>query len=271
MRKILYGKKSNHVEMAHVLNNIGASYANMGDKERAINYAEKAYEMQKRIFADKDTADHADVVETLENLSAAYSSKSSLDNEKKSLEFVRKAYEMQTRLFPNIDHPRTARLLLSIAKNYSNLATLIKNKSKEYAPSKEWQSEHEEKLAIAHDYPITDSPHEEYETMAIEKKQEALDMQTMLNNGRNSLDMADTLQSLGISFERKSDFKMALDYYKRAYEMRKSLLKNKPHVNLIETLERLEVVSLRLRNKNEAIQFGEMAIEMKKQMEKIKV
>ena len=118
MRKKLYLEHAEHREMAHVLNNIGAEHNNLKNKMEAIRYGKKALKMQRKLFKQEFGGDHPDLIETLENLSAYYSS----SDEKKSLDYAIEAYDMQTRLFPNVDHPRTARLLLSIAQSYSNLA-----------------------------------------------------------------------------------------------------------------------------------------------------
>jgi hypothetical protein len=71
----------------------------------------------------KPRGKHADLIETLKNLSASYSTQ--LDEEK-SLKYTRQAYNMKTHLFPTVDHPCTARLLLNIAQSYSNLANEAK-------------------------------------------------------------------------------------------------------------------------------------------------
>ena len=235
MRKTLYGKETNHPEMTHVLNNIGASFYHLEDKENAIKYCERAYAMQKEVFKGANNGDHADIVETLENLSAAYSSKSIVENEFKSLEYAREAYEMQVRLFPNVNHPRTARLLLSMAQSYSNLATQVDGKL------------------------------DEYQTIAIMKKQEALDMQRMLYNGREHAEIGNTLHSLGKSFEKKRDLDRAISFYTEAYEMRKLLYKNMPHDDLIESLDSLQVVYLRKRNNDESKKFEAMAKKMREE------
>ena len=125
------------------------------DIENAKYYCERAYAMQKEVFAGKNNGDHADIIDTLQNLSAIYSSNSSVEDEMKSLEYAREAYEMQVRLFPNVDHPRTVRLLLSMANNYSNLATKVEGKL------------------------------DEYQTQIILKRKEAHEMQLMLYNGQD--------------------------------------------------------------------------------------
>jgi tetratricopeptide (TPR) repeat protein len=226
--------------MAHVLNNIGSSYAHLGDKVKAIEYCNRAFIMQKKVFANKNNGDHADIVETLENLSAVYSSKSSVENERKSLEYAREAYEMQVRLFPNVNHPRTARLLLSMAQNYFNLANTFRENI------------------------------DEYQTKAIMKKQEALLMQQVLYIGRNHVDIGNTLQSLGKSFQKKSDLNQALVFYEEAYKMRKSLHKNMPHEDLIESLESLQLIFWLKKDRNKSEEFRVMAKKMRKEIKMMK-
>ena len=246
MRKSLYGEQADHADMAHVLNNIGASYANLNDKAKAIVYSEKAYQMQKRLFIkdieEEDDGDHPDIIETLENLSAAYSSLNphTKANEEKSLVYASQAYEMQSRLFPNVDHPRTARLLLSMAQSNSNLAI-----------------DERENANLS----------KKYETRAVELKLEAYNMQCLLFNGRHHPDVATTLQSLGESFRKKRELNEALDYFMRAYEMRKVLYENKPHKHLLESLRSLDFVYFQMRRENESCKFREMADEMEEQLE----
>jgi len=245
MRKSLYGELADHADMAHVLNNIGATYANLNDKAKAIDYSEKAFEMQKRLFIidnEEDDDDHPDIIETLENLSAAYSSLTprTKANEEKSLAFASQAYEMQSRLFPNVDHPRTARLLLSMAQSNSNLAV-----------------DERENANLS----------KKYETRAMELKLDAYNMQCLLYNGRDHPDVATTLQSLGESSRKKRELNEALDYFMRAYEMRKVVYENKPHKHLLETLRSLDIVNFQMRPENDSCTFRETADEMQKQLE----
>ena len=125
MRMKLYGEDSIHPEMAHVLNNIGAECSQQKEDsfiKEAISYCERALAMQTKLNEEFD-GKHSDLIETLVNLSAYYST---ILDEEKSLAYARQAYDMQTHLFPNVDHPRTALLLLSIGKSNANLAIKAK-------------------------------------------------------------------------------------------------------------------------------------------------
>ena len=239
MRKKIYGKRAIHADMAHVFNNIGAEYNNLKNKVEAIYYAQKAKEMQEKLF----NGDHPDLIETYENLSAYYSNSKALDEEI-SLKYALDAYKMQARLFPNVDHPRTARLLLSIAQSYSNLAIEAnKNRKNELFDT--------------------------YGTLAIIKKKEACEMQHRIFNGRGHSDLAKTLQSLGESFRKKREFNQALGYFVRAYDMRNTIYNQRPHQHLIESLNSLYVTNFQLRNEREAKRFESMREEMEERLEEI--
>jgi tetratricopeptide (TPR) repeat protein len=239
MRKKIYGKRGMHADIAHVLNNIGAEYNNLKNKVEATYYGEKALEMQTKLFEEPD-GDHPDLIETLENLSASYSSSEALDEEK-SLKYALNAYNMQTRLFPNVDHPRTARLLLSIAQSYSNLAIEAnKNRKNELFDT--------------------------YGTLAIIKKKEACEMQHRIFNGRGHSDLAKTLQSLGESFRKKREFNQALAYFERAYDMRNKIYNERPHQHLIESLNSLHLIHFQLRNEKEANRFESMREDMEERL-----
>jgi tetratricopeptide (TPR) repeat protein len=243
MRKELYGEHAEHSEMAHVLNNIGAEYNSLGDKKEAIRYGKKALKMQRKLFNKKLDGDHPDLIETLENLSAYYSSLEAL-GEKESLDYALEAYDMQTRLFPNVDHPRTARLLLSIAQSYSNLAIEAK-KSGDNDNAKN------------------------NEEQAIVKKQKAYEMQHRMFNGGEHPDLATTLQSLGESFRKKREFTRALGFFERAYDMRKKIYNKRPHQHLIESLRSLHFIHFQLGNEKEAKRFDDLREKMEERLEKM--
>ena len=180
MRKKIYGKRAIHADMAHVFNNIGAEYNNLKNKVEAIYYAQKAKVMQEKLFND----DHPDLIETYENLSASYSNSKALDEEI-SLKYALDAYKMQARLFPNVDHPRTARLLLRIGKSYANLATLqrLSNNKQLYI---------------------------DYVGTSINEIFKANEMQRRIFYDRAHPDFAETLQSLGESYRKKNELDESL-------------------------------------------------------------
>jgi tetratricopeptide (TPR) repeat protein len=241
----LYGEDAIHPEMAHVLNNIGAECSQQkGDSfiKEAISYCERALAMQTKLYAKPD-GKHPDLIETLENLSASYST---ILDEEKSLAYALQAYDMQTHLFPNVDHPRTARLLLSIAQSYSNLAIEARKRG-------------------------GNELNDTYEIQAIVKKKEACEMQQRIFNGREHSDLAKSLQSLGESFRKRRELSRALDYFERAYDMRKRIYKEKAHQHLIESLRSLHVIHFQLGNEKEAKRFEEMREDMNERLDKIKL
>ena len=243
MRKILCEDKDGiHTEIAHVLNNIGAEYSEQKGESKqengafikeAISYCERALAMQTKLYEEFD-GKHPDLIETLENLSAYYSTK--LDEEQ-SLAYARQAYDMQTHLFPNVDHPRTARLLLSIGESYANLAVKAKASGNN-------------QLCI------------DYERTSTVEKFKANEMQRRIFNDRAHPDFAETLQSLGESYRKKNELDKALEYCTKAYNMRRKIYEKRPHEHLIESLRGLHAVYFMLGNKNEADRFDEMIEEM---------
>ena len=238
----LYGEDAIHPEMAHVLNNIGAECSQQkGDSfiKEAISYCERALVMQTKLYEEFD-GKHSDLIETLVNLSAYYST---ILDEEKSLAYARQAYDMQTHLFSNVDHPRTARLLLSIGKSYANLAIKAKASGNN-------------QLCI------------DYERTSIVEKYKANEMQRRIFNERDHPDYAETLQSLGESFRKKNELDKALEYCTRAYNMRREIYEKRPHEHLIESLRSLHHIYFMLGNKNEADRFDEMIEEMEQEMKK---
>ena len=151
---------------------------------------------------------------------------------------------MQTRLFPNVDHPRTARLLLSIAQSYSNLA-IEARKSGDNDESNN------------------------YEEQAIVKKKEAYEMQNRMYNGGEHPDLATTLQSVGESFRKSREFSRALHEFERAYAMRKKIYNKKPHRHLVESLRSLHFLHFQLGNEKEAKRFEDLREEMEERLEEM--
>jgi tetratricopeptide (TPR) repeat protein len=178
MRRRLYGEDALHSEIAHVLNNIGAEYSKQKGElsmKEAISYCERALEMQTKLY-EKPDGKHPDLIETLENLSAYYST---VLDEEKSLKYARQAYGMQTHLFPNVDHLGTARLLLRIGKSYANLAVKAKESD-------------DKQLYI------------DYVGTSINEIFKANEMQRRIFYDRAHPDFAETLQSLGESYKKKN-------------------------------------------------------------------
>lgn len=111
IRLSLFGNE--HPDTADSYNNIGGTYAGLGNHQRALEYQEKAFEIRLNIFGEK----HPDTATSYNNIGGTYTE---LGNYQRALEFQEKALAIWLTLFDK-DHPDTAIGYNNIGGTYNEL------------------------------------------------------------------------------------------------------------------------------------------------------
>ncbi len=199
-------------------NNLGLAYNNKGDYEKAIEYYQKALEIEE----SKLGRDHPDTALSYINLGTAYSNEGDYG---KAIENYQKALEI-TESKLGKDHPDTA-------ASYNNLGTayLYKgdyNKAIEYHKKaleireSRLGRDHPDTATTYNDLGRTYSYKGDYDK-AIRYYQKALEI-TESKLGKDHPDTAISYSNLGVAYNGKRDFEKAIEYYQKALEIAEPIL-----------------------------------------------
>jgi tetratricopeptide (TPR) repeat protein len=101
-----------------LLNNLGNTYAALGDANKAIEYLEKALEIDLKVFGDR----HPNVAIRYNNLGSAYRA---LGEANKAIEYYEKSLEIDLKVFGD-RHPNVARDYNNLGSAYSDLGNANK-------------------------------------------------------------------------------------------------------------------------------------------------
>jgi tetratricopeptide (TPR) repeat protein len=212
--------KGDHKKISNLLNNIGNTYDDMKQNEKALEYHVESLEMRKRLFK----TDHPDIAASLNNIGNAYIN---MKQNEKALEYHVESLEMRKRLFKT-DHPDIASSLNNIGVAYSDM--------KQYEKALEYYLESLEmrKRLFKTDHPdIARSLNnignayinmKQYEK-ALEYHVESLKMMKRLFKTDHP-DIARSLNNIGNAYKNMKQYEMASKYYLQSSEMRKRLFKS---------------------------------------------
>lgn len=81
------------VQIAKIVNNLGLSYKNSGDADKALDYSQQALKMYTEIYGEH----HDLVAKALSNVGLVYKKKGDLD---KAIEFLKKSLDEFKHLYP---------------------------------------------------------------------------------------------------------------------------------------------------------------------------
>ena len=106
-----YGEE--HPSTLNTLNNLAATYGELGDHRKALELQEKVYATECKILGEK----HPDTLNTLNNLAVTYGK---LGDHKKALEVQEKVYALQCKILGE-EHPDTLTALNNLTYTYGKL------------------------------------------------------------------------------------------------------------------------------------------------------
>ncbi|HEY0375359.1 MAG TPA: tetratricopeptide repeat protein [Pyrinomonadaceae bacterium] len=113
------GDNSDRALEAHLFNDLGVCYGNLGDYKRCLKYAEKALSIRLELFGER----HPDTAQSLNNVGGIYGE---LGDYKRNLEYTEKALNIRLELFGE-RHPDTAQSLSSVGNTYGTLGDYKRN------------------------------------------------------------------------------------------------------------------------------------------------
>ncbi|XP_035681468.1 kinesin light chain 1-like [Branchiostoma floridae] len=112
MNRSIYGEDTAHPDIAMSLNNLGNTFADLGDHRKAISYNEQPLKMNRRIYG-MDTA-HPHIASSLNSLGDAWSD---LGDYTKAFSYYEQALQMKRSIYgEDTPHPE-------IANSFNNLGT----------------------------------------------------------------------------------------------------------------------------------------------------
>ena len=116
MEKLEQNPKSDQAQLALAINNVGVTYGDLGDHNKALEYLKKALEIRKKVLP----ADHPDIAASYNNVGSTYGD---LGDHRQALEYKKKALEIWEKVLP-ADHPDLATSCNNIAWTYYEMGKL---------------------------------------------------------------------------------------------------------------------------------------------------
>jgi tetratricopeptide (TPR) repeat protein len=247
--------KGEHPYIANSLNNIGYTYGELGNHNKALEYKTKALEIRQKSLGD----DHPDVANSLNNIGYTYGE---LGNHNKALEYQTKALDIRQKSLGD-DHPDVAQSLNHIGYTYGKLG----NHKKALEYQKEVLAIRQKSLGNDHPY-IANSLNNigatysdlgnhnkalEYIIKALEIWKKSL--------GDNHPDVATSYNNIGNTYGDLGDHNKALDYQVKALKIRQKSLSD-DHPYIATNLNNIGATYRELGSYNKALEYLTKALEI---------
>jgi tetratricopeptide (TPR) repeat protein/predicted MPP superfamily phosphohydrolase len=230
---------------AHILNDLGATYYQLGEFQQALEYDMQALEIRQQLFGEQ----HPDTASSMDSVGATYGE---LGDHKKALEYQLRALEIRKQILGE-QHPNTATSLNNVGSTYVKLGD--HEKTLEYF----LRALEIRKQILGEQHPDTAQSfnnagytyselgdHEktlEYFLRALEIRKQIL--------GEQHPDTANSLNNVGYTYLNMRNPGEALSYFKRAFEIRVQLL-GKLHQDTAVALSNLVYSLIKLKEFQEA-------------------
>lgn len=181
----------NHLAIAQSLNFIAQAYYSSYDfgKKEAILSAIQSWESYVKMRQDLATHNHPNLIEPLDNLGTCYYKLGEKSNIQQALKYWETCLELWQKFFPN-HHTEIANLLYKIGVAYHNMTKNQLDPLSDLEPIKKGLVIAEQSLKIRQN-------------------------QFLCNHS----DIAQSLETVGISYKCLGDINKALEYYKQAYSI----------------------------------------------------
>ncbi|HKQ05103.1 MAG TPA: FxSxx-COOH system tetratricopeptide repeat protein [Blastocatellia bacterium] len=235
---------------AHILNDLGFSYFQLGDYKRALELYQKALEIRQELFGNK----HPDTATSFNNVGITYDN---LGDYKRALEFEQKALEIRQELSSD-KHPDTATSFDNVGSIYGYLgdpkrALELKQKALEIRQEL-FGDKHPDTATSFNNIGSTYDSLGDYKR-ALEFEQKALEIQKELFSDKHP-DTATSFNNIGSTYANLSDHKRALEFKQKALEIRRDLL-GEHHPNTISSAVGVAYSLFKLSRRLEARDFIE--------------
>jgi tetratricopeptide (TPR) repeat protein len=268
-----------HPKVGASLNNVGASYKQLGGLENTIKglqLSEQALVMRQALYPDQP---HLNVANSLNNVGAGYVQLGRQENKIKGLQLLEQALVMRQALYLDQPHPDVADSLNNIGCTYRQLDGQEHRK-------KAFQLQEQALMMFQALYP--DQPHptvatclnnvgKNYQELGglentikgLQLSEQALVMRQALYPDQPHPDVASSLNNVGVGYEQLGGQENAikgLQLQEQALVMRQALYPDQPHPNVAVSLNNMGVGYVQLGGQENAIkglQLLEQALVMR--------
>jgi tetratricopeptide (TPR) repeat protein len=224
--QVVYVKEGNHPDIANSLNNVGIAYEKLGQLEKGLQYKEQALTMYQALYQ----GNHPSIAESLNSVGIAYDN---LGKREKELQYKEQALTMRQALYQG-NHPDIANSLNNVGIAYGKLGKIEKLLQFVGLSSKEKE---------------------------LQYKEQALTMYQALYQG-NHPDIAESLNDVGIAYEKLGQIEKGLQYQEQALTMRQALYQGN-HPDIAESLNNVGIAYHNLGKIEKALQYQEQALTMR--------
>ena len=238
-----------------LFNNIASVYREQGDYAKALEYYEKALQINERVLG----SGHPSTATTYSNMAVVYREQG--DNAK-ALEYCKKALEIRERVLGS-GHPDTAATYNNMANVYSSQGD--NEKALEYY--KKALEIRERVLGSGH--PDTAATYNNMANVycelgdygkALEYYEKAFKIRERVL-GSNHPDTAATYNNMANVYREQGDYGKALEYYKKALEIRERVLGSN-HPDTAATYNNIALVYCAQGDYGKALEYYEKALEI---------
>jgi tetratricopeptide (TPR) repeat protein/nucleoside-triphosphatase THEP1 len=252
----IWRDSENHNYRAFTFNQLGVSYIQMGELDKAKDYIQQALEIQKKQLGPN----HVDVAHSYNNIGLLYSKKGELDQ---AQDYYQRALKIQEKqLGPN--H-------VDVATYYNNIG-FVYSKKGDLDQAKDYYQRalkiQEKQLGLNHVDVATyyNNIGEVYRKkgeldQAKDFHQRALKIQEK-QLGPNHVDVAFSYNNIGSVYRKKGDLDQAKDYYQRALEIREKQL-GPNHVDVAVSYNNIGLVHYDKGDLDQAKDYHQRALKIK--------
>ena len=219
LRRMAHGQDADHPDIAEALGEVGNTYNDFNENEKALVYQLEDLEMSKRIYKDKK---HTELARALNNLGCTYDK---LKNHEQALEHKLQSLEMCRKLYV-VDHSNIALLLNNVGSAYGKL-----NNHEKALEFKIESLEMYERLYIV-DHPdlalSLNNVGSTYRNMslfdkALEFQVKSLEMRQRLFGCVDHVSIAKSLNSISLTYKDLNDNEKSEEYNSKSLEMYRRL------------------------------------------------
>ncbi|XP_066297321.1 uncharacterized protein [Branchiostoma lanceolatum] len=258
-----------HPNIAASLNSIGSAWSAMGDQQKAINFLQKALDVEKLIHGRN--ADNPGIAGLLHNLGNSWKH---LGDYKKALGFNEEALGMRKRIFgEDKDHPDIAPSLKKLGEAWRNLVEARKAIFFYEQALKMFKRVYGQMAAHPD---IADTLNELGKAWRdLGDYNKAIDFFTQglyvfkLIHGQDAShdDIANSFYDLGNAWRHVGDYRKSIDFHEQALRMNEHIHgPNAVHPNIANIFNNLGNAYVLLGDYQQAIMFFEKALEMRKRI-----
>ncbi len=244
-------------DLAMSLNNIGLTYGELGDQNKALEYKIRALNIWKTVLPEQ----HPDLALSLNNVGFAYGQ---LGDRDKALEYQLQGLNIRKAVLPE-QHPDLALSLNNVGLIYSELGDQGKALEYQLQALNIWKAV----LPAQHPDLATSLSNVGFIYGELDDQDKALEYELQGLNIRKVVlpeqhpDLATSLNNVGLTYGELDDQDKALEYQIQALDIRKAVLPEQ-HPSLARSLNDVGFTYGKLGNHNKALEYLMQALNLRK-------